>query len=397
MPKSLLHLLNLDTIGGVEELFVNFLAEASSLSRAQQHVLVTGKKPHPFFKKSMKHAASCRLEKYVCGWKVPSPIRFLLRKKAVKKCHCDTVILWNRIEPLDRLKKCAPNSKIIYYEHGASWMTTQGSDYSSFFNQVDRLIVNSNAARRLLQLKWAVKSPITVIHNPLKPTITPALYPKEAPNLALRPFVIGFIGRLIPLKGVPILLHALKLLHDQKLPVILRIAGTGPEKQQLQELVKKLGISKICSFLGCIENVSEFYESIDLLVAPSIREPLGLVAQEAQMRGCPVIASCIDGLPEVVIDGHTGYTLVPSLPLANYKELGSQMTSLPDLVYNPIDDILTTPKIIDPTSLAEKISLLAKDPPHFEVYSKQAIKHAQKRPTFTQYTAELMHFLTELE
>ncbi|MBS0635059.1 MAG: glycosyltransferase family 4 protein [Verrucomicrobia bacterium] len=363
------HVLNLDTVGGVEELFIHFLSLAKQLSDEEQHILVTSNKPHPFFEKYLASADSITVEKYFGPCKLPGFLRTLQRKRALK--NATTTVLWNRMEEYPW------PGKVIYYEHGASWISKKSNN---FFKIPDAILANSHAAKRLLQLKWGVQTAITVIENPLKPTIT-AGTPKKAPQ-ALR---LGYIGRLIPLKGTAIILHALKMLPG----ATLTVAGDGPEKESLMKEAARLGVP--VTFFGAIKDVSGFYDSIDLLIVPSIREPLGLVAQEAALRGCPVIAAKVDGLPEVVQDAKTGFCIEPTLDLAHYPALGGTLHNMPDLVYNPTSDSLAAPKLIDPTSLAKTI--LSITPELYETMSANAIAFASKRPNFMTYTKQLLDLI----
>lgn len=373
---SYLHVLNLDTLGGVEELFVHFLANAKPLTTIPQHVLVTGNKPHPFFAQYLKHANSLTTEKYAGFIKLPGFMRAWNRNIALAKAKATTCILWNRMEDYPW-----PGKK-IYYEHGASWIAKKTEKSSHFFETIDAVIANSHAAKRVLELKWNVQLPIYVIENPLKPTIVAATTHKKAPK-QLR---LGYIGRLIPLKGVSLILHALTAFKGQD--VTLTIAGDGPEKQALMTEVKRLGVP--VTFYGAIKDVSGFYDSIDILLVPSIREPLGLVAQEAALRGCPVIAAKTDGLPEVVQHNVTGFCLEPTLDLYHYEEFGGKNHNMPDLVYNPTTDSLTTPKLVAPQDIATAIKQLYESPTLYEAMSQNAIAFASKRPNFLQYTQTLL-------
>ncbi len=373
------HVLNLDTIGGVEELFIHFLSNAKNLSPIQQHVLVTSNKPHKFFTTHLQSAASLATEKFLGPLKVPGSMRKWNRARLLAKNHPDTCILWNRMEQYPW------PGRVVYYEHGASWIAKKTKESCDFFENVDTILVNSRAAKRVLELKWGIQKPITVIENPLKPTIVRAPHPKKAP----RTLKIGYIGRLIPLKGVALLLHALAAVKEQS--VTLSVAGDGPEKEHLIQLAKRLGVA--ATFYGTIKDVSAFYDSIDLLVVPSIREPLGLVAQEAALRGCPVIAAKVDGLPEVVKDGVTGFCLEPTLDISNYTTFGGKMQNLPDLVYNPTSDTLTPPKLVSPEAIAHQISYLMQNPATFESLSKNAIDFASKRPSFAEYSKTLLSAL----
>ncbi|MDB6082046.1 MAG: glycosyltransferase [Chlamydiia bacterium] len=365
-------MVNLDTIGGVEELFVHFLENAKA---HRHHILVTGGKIHPYFLETItKYAASITYEKYLFGFKIPKVLRQLKRKYALQKKYA-YIVLWNRFE------KIKSSAKVIYYEHGASWIDPKGSNAGEFFNTVDFILANSKAAKRILELKWGIQKPIAVIDNPLRPDLPFSDTPRTEFHT---PFRIGYIGRLIPLKGVALLLSALRILVNRGIAVELFIAGEGQEKAKLQLEAQGLPVH----FYGAIDNVTAFYDSIDLLVIPSIREPLGLVALEAEARGVPVIASYVDGLPEAAC----GYCLPPTLTISRYPEFGGTLEKLPDVVYDPLNDSISPPRLLDPELIAERIEYLMNHPEEYQELSRAAIHFTKQRINFAQYAEKLLTF-----
>jgi glycosyltransferase involved in cell wall biosynthesis len=122
------------------------------------------------------------------------------------------------------------------------------------------------------------------------------------------PIPIGFIGRLDPIKRIPDLLHAVRLLHGK---VHLHIFGTGSERSRIESLVRELGLSDAVTMHGAIERPQEALQQIDLLVLPSAAEGFGLVLIEAMAAGVPVVATDVAGIRDVVRNGETGL-LVPA-------------------------------------------------------------------------------------
>ena len=120
--------------------------------------------------------------------------------------------------------------------------------------------------------------------------------------------VIGFAGRLAHIKGADMLIHAVARLHRQRLPVRLVVVGEGAEEERLRALTKKLGIHSITLFAGRVPR-TEIYGAIkgfDVAAVPSREEGFGLSALEAMAAGVPVVATRVDALEEVVLDGVTG-------------------------------------------------------------------------------------------
>ncbi|WP_396657436.1 glycosyltransferase [Microbacterium sp.] len=114
---------------------------------------------------------------------------------------------------------------------------------------------------------------------------------------------VGFVGRLVPEKGVPLLLEAVA--GDARLR--LRLAGAGPLAHEIGRRAASFGIAERVELLGSVppEQIADFYRSVDVLAVPSVATPrwteqFGRVAVEAMACGVPVVSSDAGALPEVV-------------------------------------------------------------------------------------------------
>jgi len=94
------------------------------------------------------------------------------------------------------------------------------------------------------------------------------------------------------------------------LPATLVLAGDGPDRDLAEQEVDRLKLRADVRFLGKVDQVADLLRGGDLFLLPSQNESFGLSALEAMACGVPVIATREGGLPEVVVDGETGY-LVP--------------------------------------------------------------------------------------
>lgn len=119
---------------------------------------------------------------------------------------------------------------------------------------------------------------------------------------------VGFVGRLIPHKGVDVLLRAAAL--DPRFEV--EVVGSGPEADRLVALAAELGVTDRVNFRGHVaeEALPAVYRAFDALAVPSVPTPgwveqFGRVVVEAQASGVPVVASRSGALPEVVTGAGT--------------------------------------------------------------------------------------------
>lgn len=130
--------------------------------------------------------------------------------------------------------------------------------------------------------------------------------------------LVLFVGRLTPIKGPQVLLEALPGLLSVLPTTRLVLAGDGPLREPLQQRAQELGLADRVRFLGHVRGqpLAALYRAADVLVAPSLYEPLGLVALEGMVCGTPVVAAASGGLAEIVRDGETGVLVPPNDPRA---------------------------------------------------------------------------------
>jgi glycogen(starch) synthase len=125
--------------------------------------------------------------------------------------------------------------------------------------------------------------------------------------------VLVAAGRLVGDKGFDVAIRALAALRAAQPDAVLRIAGDGPARPELEALAADLGVADAVELLGWVspERLPEVLAAARVVVMPSRwEEAFGLVALQAAQVGRPVVATRVGGLPEVVADGETG-TLVP--------------------------------------------------------------------------------------
>lgn len=182
--------------------------------------------------------------------------------------------------------------------------------------RVQRVIgVSRHEARMMIRAGFPAER-VRVVHNGIPDVTEPPIdwrrrlgWPAEAP-------VVGAVGRLEPVKGFHVLLAAMKKLSQPAgsawpLPPRLVVVGDGSERAALERRAAELGIADRVHFAGYIPDAHRAPGGFDVMVIPSLQEALSLACLEAMASACPVVASDVGGLPELVQDGRTGLLVPP--------------------------------------------------------------------------------------
>lgn len=117
--------------------------------------------------------------------------------------------------------------------------------------------------------------------------------------------ILLHVSNFRKVKRVEDVIYVFQKVHE-KLPSKLLLIGDGPERHNMEELCRKLGLCSEIRFLGKQDAIEELLAISDLFVMPSESESFGLAALEAMACEVPVVSSNAGGLPEVNIHGQTG-------------------------------------------------------------------------------------------
>jgi len=189
----------------------------------------------------------------------------------------------------------------------------------------DRVICPSRKTVEEVERDYGVVG-AAVVPNVTGGLDVPAPEPSDA-DVTEKPYVL-FVGRIRIRKGIEILLHALS---EEATDVRLLLAGDGEHLEAVETLATSLGLGDRAHFLGrqSAGQVRALLERSRGLVVPSTYEGMPLVILEAMEAGIPVVASSVSGIPEVVVQGETGW-LVPCEDVAALAQALSELWKDPE-------------------------------------------------------------------
>jgi len=117
-------------------------------------------------------------------------------------------------------------------------------------------------------------------------------------NLPAQGIVIGWVGRLIPIKGADVFLRAVR--HLSGLQVTISVIGDGSERTRLEELVRAEGLTDRVRFHGTVPEAGSYLSAFDVFVLSSRSEGIPVTLLEAMAARVPAVVTSVGGVPEVV-------------------------------------------------------------------------------------------------
>lgn len=200
----------------------------------------------------------------------------------------------------------------LYWSHE---ILSTSSFYKRLFQLFDRKIerfVSVSEAVALSLREFVSDMKVIVVRNGTTHVGSATL---QNPNHSQ--LVLAVIGQVAKHKGHEVLLEALSQIP--KNAFILQIIGSGSPfyERHLRMLITKYSLTDQILWRGFVKDPSEIYAGVDLVIVPSIfPDPFPTIVMEAGVRGIPVIASAIGGLPEMIVEGKNGFLFASGNPEA---------------------------------------------------------------------------------
>jgi colanic acid/amylovoran biosynthesis glycosyltransferase len=216
---------------------------------------------------------------------------------------------------------------VIFHAYDLTvWLRERGDDaYAALLAEAALLLPISLHWQTKLLALGAAPSKVSVLRMGVdcaRLAFRPPGLPRDEPLRLLS------VGRLVEKKGIAYALEAVAAARREIPQLRYAIVGDGPLRQELQHLVSELNLDEVVTFHGSLDSdrVRELMLTQHCLVVPSVTagdgdmEGLPVVIMEAMALGVPVIASRHSGIPELVVDGETGWTVperdAPALAVA---------------------------------------------------------------------------------
>ncbi|MDT3697253.1 MAG: glycosyltransferase family 4 protein [Ignavibacterium sp.] len=222
--------------------------------------------------------------------------------------------------------------------------------------KADMLIPCSNFIKEHLIKNFKIKEErLKVIYNSVDQSEIFTGRSKEEimSELNIQPdnFVIGYFGRLDYLeKGIDILLEAFRLLSETNKNIFLLLIGNGKDENEIKSFISVHQLN--AKVFNSKKDIYNYYQLIDVYVLPSRIEPFGIVILEAAIMKKPVVASNVDGIPELIDHEINGLLFEPE----NIDDLITKIIKILDNpklkneyvqnLYRKVMDTFTTEKTI---------------------------------------------------
>ena len=378
---KILHFISLTGIGGVQTQFSASFLEMLKTDQRNDHIIVTKSIDQQY------HLADVSI-KDLNRFKDKLHILILiLFGQNILHVYNRTSSKWLRL-----LKLVAVKSKLILHERGNLWNAKVDQIELSIKNcrLADIIICNSNATAQYIRKRCDVdKRKIRVVHNGLNDRRL--LISSKLENRHSDHTRIAFIGRIEPHKGLISLLEAMRNLPATH--YTLNVVGDGNLRDEYEDSYSTF---ENINFLGRKDNILDFLTTeVDILVVPSIREPLGNVCIEAGLACVAVVAANVDGIPEIIEDGISGMLINPTLELeSNFREDGGGI--IPVFVIDPQSGDLVKPKALNPSDITFAVKKLRRNDELRKQFATNLNQKVLRNFSIEHYTNQLLKIYDEI-
>jgi sugar transferase (PEP-CTERM/EpsH1 system associated) len=316
-PLRVLHVLNRLERGGTELVVLKLLGGLSESKFQQRLAAIRGMDPQLQRVSLAEHLVS--VGDGGSGFQFP-----LFRLASIMRAYRPHIVHsrnWGAIEAIPAAR-LAGVPVAIHSEHGYEIEMLAGLPIRrrifrrAAYAMVDAVVaVTRELGDYHARMAWLSPARISVIYNGVD---TQQFYPSPEARTLLRKrfglpenrFIVGTVGRMVPIKDHPTLLRAMEILVQHGVNAHALLVGSGPELEGNKSIVTASpNLAGRVTFTGSSEEVPDLLRTIDAFALPSISEGMSNTLLEAMATGLPVIATSVGGNIEVVEHERSGWLI----------------------------------------------------------------------------------------
>lgn len=296
------------TIGGIERLLVDIVNEASKDKSNNIFLCIINDSYDELLLNTVNNNVNIILLKRCAGGRKIKYIleytKFILQKK-IDIIHCQTE---NVVKFSVLIKILRPKIKVFTTVHDTNiYLNLKAYEVLMDRFICKKIIAISDAVKENILKRRVPEKKVIKIYNAID--IDKFKEPIDRNKIYRSNIVIGHVSRVIPeIKGQDVLIKAISTLKERKYNIQCLFAGdaTVEKLNYLKNLCHEYKVEENVKFLGNVDDISNFLNSIDIFVMPSRYEGFGIALIEAMAKGIPCIASNIDGPKEIIKNNKYG-------------------------------------------------------------------------------------------
>jgi glycosyltransferase involved in cell wall biosynthesis len=257
----------------------------------------------------------------------PFRLAAILREHRVDVAHCHN---WGGLVDTVLAAKLARMTPVLHTQHGLDYGFSDSPDHlrsrlrtvvkAVACQGVTRVATVSREVAQMVTQKWHVSpSRVSVVHNGVRvpaPDEGVEIRTRWRSELGIEPsdVLIGTVAVFRPVKDLLTMLEAMALIAKETPRARLVLMGAGPQKEELEAAVERLGLKSIVHFPGFRRDATRLLPALDVFVLSSVAEGISLALLEAMAANVPSVATRVGGNVEILNDPGCGMLVPPRSP-----------------------------------------------------------------------------------
>jgi glycosyltransferase involved in cell wall biosynthesis len=279
------------------------------------------------------------LKKYGNDPRGPFRLASVFGRHRIDVAHCHN---WGGLVDTVLAAKLSRNIPVLHTQHGLDYGFNDAPDHQRnrlrtalkalACRGVSRVATVSHEVAQMVMREWGVPAPrVSVVHNGVRVPLPEeglqvrAEWRKEL-GVGDADVLYGTVAVFRPVKDLHTMLEAMALVAAQTSRARLVLMGAGPQKQELEAAVDRLGLRSRVHFVGFRRDATRLLPALDVFVLSSVSEGISLALLDAMAAGVPVVATGVGGTCEVLSAPGCGVLVPPRSP----RELANALLSVLD-------------------------------------------------------------------